>query len=146
MEKESVLIYTIGFFIYLNIKVVLFLAFFRYAKKLMYDRKHSSGKKKKEMTEQELHDWYDKSTFKKVSKVEYSEDMARLMMSMHKSPIPDSANKSKDAQKIQIGDLTIVVGNLPKKKVNCETKKDQGLEKTGEDLEAGKKNEKEGKT
>lgn len=130
MEKESVLIYTIGFFVYLNIKVVLFLAFFRYAKRLVYDKKKSSGTvKNKEITEQELHDWYDKSTFKKISKVEYSEDMARLMMSMHKSTIPASANKNKDAEKIQIGDLTLVLGALPKKKINDEIKKDQEVKK-----------------
>ncbi len=117
MNSETVLIYTLGFFIYFNIKVVLFFAFFNHAKKIVR-QKNNPNTKKTEISEAKLREWFENSTFKKISKIEYSEELARLMFSVNKShhfsPPAVKPKAKKTTEKIQIGDLTILSGITPK--------------------------------
>lgn len=117
VNNETVLYYTIGFFIYFNIKVALFFAFFKYGKDLIRRRKNAI--KVKKMTEAELHEWYDKSIFKKVSKIEYNKEMAESMLAIRGSyidapPSEKKTTKKHSTEKIQLGNLTIVSGVIPR--------------------------------
>ncbi|MBI5207334.1 MAG: hypothetical protein HY934_06020 [Candidatus Firestonebacteria bacterium] len=123
LDPEVILFYTIGFFIYFNIKVALFLVFFKSAKKIMKKGKRTD--KKAELSDEELRKWYENSTFKRISKIEYSEDMVKLMRTIYESNLneltDDNPHKkihktpsSPSIEKIQLGNLTIVKGLIPR--------------------------------
>ncbi|MBI5416383.1 hypothetical protein HZA55_00310 [Candidatus Poribacteria bacterium] len=116
VNNETVLYYTIGFFIYFNIKVALFFAFFKYGKDLIRRRKNAI--KVKKMTEAELREWYEKSVFKKISKIEYNKEMAESMLAIRGSyidvPPEKKTIKERLPEKIQLGNLTIISGVIPK--------------------------------
>lgn len=82
---KFVLLYFVIFFIYLNFKLSLFLRFVNYGKRLAeseevkkdYKRSLDVKKRAQEISVIELKMWYEDSVFRKVSGIEFSEQLAR---------------------------------------------------------------------